>query len=289
MMTELKVLVTGATGNQGGAVTNSLLLAGHNVRALVRSADSPAAKKLADRGVELVRGDFDDANSLATAMQDVDSVYLMGSPMPAGVEGEIKQGIAFADAAKAADVGHLVYGSVANADQNTGIPHFDSKYEIEQYIKTLDIPYTVSAPVYFMDNATAPWSQDALKAGRIVQAMPGVRRLQQVSVKNIGEFVASLVNRRETVFGKRFDIAGDELTGEECAAILSSASGPNIQFQSIPVSIVREQSEDMALMMEWFDRAGYSADLAELHNEFSDIDWQSYTQWAESQDWRFLQ
>jgi uncharacterized protein YbjT (DUF2867 family) len=288
MTTERKVLVTGATGNQGGAVTNSLLSAGHNVRALVRNPDSPAAKKLADRGVELVRGDFDDANSLAPAMRDVDSVYLMGNPMSGGVAGETRQGIAFADAAKAADVGHLVYGSVANADQNTGIPHFESKYEIEQHIKTLGIPYTVSAPVYFMDNATAAWSQDALKAGKIVQAMPGDRRLQQVSVKNIGDFVASLVNRREEVFGKRFDIAGDELPGAECADILSKASGHNIRFESIPVSVARDQSEDMALMMEWFDRVGYSANLAELHEMFPDVEWQNYTQWAEAQDWRFL-
>jgi uncharacterized protein YbjT (DUF2867 family) len=288
MTTELKVLVTGATGNQGGAVTNSLLSAGHNVRALVRNADSPAARKLADRGVELVRGDLDDANSLATAMRNVDSVYMMGNPMPAGVEGEIKQGIAFADAAKSADVGHLVYGSVANADQNTGIPHFDSKYEIEQHIKTLGIPYTISAPVYFMDNVTAPWSHDALMAGKIVQAMPGDRRLQQVSVKNIGDFVASLMNRRETVFGERFDIAGDELTGEECAAILSHASGCNIRYQSIPVSVVRDQSEVLALMFEWLDRVGYSANPAELHKIFSDVEWQDYTQWANSQDWRVL-
>lgn len=289
MTASLTVLVTGATGNQGGAVTQALLSAGHNVRALVRNADSLAAKKLADQGVKIALGDFDDANSLATAMQGIDSFYLMGSPLEAGVEGETKQGIALANAVKAANVGHLVYSSVANADLDTGIPHFDSKYKVEQHIKALDIPYTISAPVFFMDNVLAPWSLDALKAGKIALAMLGDRVLQQISVKNIGDFVASMMSRRTSVFGRRFDIAGDELTGEESAAILSKTSGQKIRFESLPVSVLKEQSEDMALMFEWFDRVGYSVDMKKLYSEFSDISWQSYTQWAKKQNWQFLE
>lgn len=288
MTVPLKVLVTGATGTQGGAVTHSLLSAGHDVRALIRNADSPAAKKLVNQGVELVRGDFDDANSLATAMHGIDSVFLMGSPLPGGVEVETKQGIAFANAAKAANIGHLVYSSVANADLDTGIPHFDSKFKIEQHIKTLGIPYTISAPVFFMDNVIAPWGLDALKAGKIAQAMPGDRLLQQISVKNIGGFVASLISRRETVFGKRFDIAGDELTGEESATVLTRITGHQVHYEGFPASVLREQSEDMAAMFEWFDRVGYNVNLTELHETFSDVDWQSYSQWIESQDWQFV-
>lgn len=154
-----------------------------------------------------MQGNFDDADSLAKALQGIDTFYLMGSPMEVGVEGETKQGIALANAAKAANVGHMVYGSVANADLDTGIPQFDSKYKVEQHIKTLGIPYTISAPVFVMDYVVAPWSIDAVKAGKVMQAMPGDRMLQQVSVKNIGEFAASLIDRRETVFGKRFDKA----------------------------------------------------------------------------------
>jgi len=193
-----------------------------------------------------------------------------------------------ADAAKGADVGHLIYGSVANADLDTGIPHFDSKYKVEQHIKTLDLPYTISAPVYFMDNVIAPWSIDALKGGKIVQAMPGDRLLQQASVKNIGNFVASLIERREAVFGQRYDFAGDELTGNETAIILSEKTRHEIIFESIPVSYIKEQSEDMGLMVEWFDNVGYNVDLGSLHKEFSDVDWQDFNQWAESQSWEFL-
>ena len=192
------------------------------------------------------------------------------------------------DAAKGADVGHLVYGSVANADLDTGIPHFDSKYQVEEHIKTLGVSYTISAPVFFMDNVIAPWALDALKGGKIMQAMPGDRALQQVSVKNIGEFVASLIGRREEVFGKRFDFAGDELTGDECATTLTRITDHKVIYEPLPVSVVKQQSDDMAAMFEWFDRVGYNVNIPDLHRSFSDVNWQSYSQWVESQDWQFL-
>ncbi len=288
MTKKLTVLVTGATGNQGGAVVQALLASGHNVRALTRNTESSRARRLADQGIELIQGNLDNARSLDVALQEVDSFYLMGSPQEDGVDSETKQGIALADAAKAANVGHLVYGSVANADLNTGIPHFDSKYKIEEYIKTLGVPYTISAPVFFMDNVIAPWALDTLKGGKIMQPMPDDRTLQQVSVKNIGEFVASLISRREEVFGKRFDFAGDELSGDECASTLTRITGSKVIYEALPVSVVRKQSDDMAAMFEWFDRVGYNVDISDLHMNFSDVNWQSYSQWVESQDWQFL-
>jgi uncharacterized protein YbjT (DUF2867 family) len=289
MTTALTVLVTGATGNQGGAVTRALLGKGHRVRALVRNVESPSARKLAAQGVDLVPGNFDDTESLAGALRDVDSFYLMSSPVEVGVEGETQRGISLANAAKAADVGHLVYSSVASADLDTGIPHFESKFKVEQHIMAIGIPYTISAPAYFMENALAPWSMDVLKTGKIVQAMPNDRALQQISVKNIGDFVAAIIDRRDAVFGKRIDIAGDELTGEECAGILTRISGRKIQYESSPLAALREQSEDLALMYEWFDRVGFSADLEALQSEYSDVPWQRFAEWAETQDWRFLE
>jgi len=212
----------------------------------------------------------------------------MGSPQEVGVEGETKQGIALANAAKAAGVGHLVYGSVANANLDTGISHFDSKYKVEQHIKTVDVPYTISAPAFFMDNVIAPWSMDALKAGKIIQAMPGDRSLQQVSVNNIGEFVASLISRRESVFGQRFDYAGDERTGNDMASALTQSIGRPVGYESFPVSILEEQSYDMAAMFKWFDEVGYNVDINALRKTFTDVDWQNYSQWTDSQDWSIL-
>ena len=288
MTMKLTVLVSGATGNQGGAVTRALLASGHKVVALTRNTESARARELAEQGVELMRGNLDDAENIEQALQGADSFYLMGSPQEVGVDGETEQGIALANAAKAANVGHLVYGSVANADLHTGIPHFDSKDQVEEHIEKLGIPYTISAPVFFMDNVIAPWSLDVLKGGKIMRAMPGDRSLQQVSVRNIGEFVASLISRREEVFGKRFNFAGDDISGEECAAILTRITGHQIIYEALPVSVVNQQSDDMVAMFEWLDRVGYNVDIPELHRSFPEVNWQSFSQWVESQDWHFL-
>src|SRR3954463_16812025 len=126
------VLVTGATGKQGGAVTRELLRKGHRVRALTRKATGAAAQELARLGAEVVTGDLEDRSSVDAAMRGVDAGFAAGTPFEGGPESETRQGIHVADAAKAAGV-YLVYSSVANADRKTGIPHFDSKAEVEKH------------------------------------------------------------------------------------------------------------------------------------------------------------
>jgi len=283
-----KVLVTGATGSQGGAVAQALLDRGHEVSAYVRNAVSPAAAELAGKGATLIEGDLDDPARLREALVQVDTFFLMGTPFESGVDAETKQGIALADAAKSAQVGHVIYSSVASADKSTGIPHFESKHKIEQHLADIGVPYSVSGPVYFMENALAPWNVDALKAGKVVLAMPSDIPLQQISTRNIGDFVASLTERRERVFGQRFDIVGDELTGDRMAEILSASSGADICYEGFPASVLKEENHDLGVMFEWFVDVGYDMDLKALHREFSDVPWQSYSDWARSQDYRFL-
>lgn len=140
MSTQKNVLVIGATGQQGGATVQALLPKGHRIKALTRKGDSPAAKKLASQGVELIQGDLTDTEALVNAMKAVDSVFAVTTPYGAGPDAETRQGIILADAAKAANVGHLVFSSVGSADQGTGIPHFESKYRIEQHIAAIKIP-----------------------------------------------------------------------------------------------------------------------------------------------------
>jgi uncharacterized protein YbjT (DUF2867 family) len=288
MSAPLTVLVTGATGGQGGAVTQALLAKGHDVRAYVRNSESIAAQRLLEQGVKLEQGDMNDSLAVINALDGVDLFFLMGTPYENGPEEETRQGIELANAASVAGVGHLIYSSVASADQETGIPHFDSKYKVEQHLQTLDIPWSISAPVYFMDNALAPWSLDALKAGKIALAMPADRPLQQISAKNIGEFVASLAGRRDSVFGQRFDIAGDVLTGMQMAAALSAGTGGNITVESFSVSVLKDQDADMGAMYGWFDDVGYNVDLKQLHEQFSDVPWENYEVWSKRQDWSFL-
>ncbi|MCZ4092451.1 NmrA/HSCARG family protein [Sinorhizobium psoraleae] len=289
MSTKRNVLVTGATGQQGGAVAHALLARGHRVKALTRKPDSDAARQLASAGADVVAGDLGDAASIVRAAGGVDTMFLMGNSYEAGTEEETRQGIIAADAAKAAGVGHLIYSSVADADKKTGIPHFESKYLVEKHVAGLGIPYTISAPVAFMENIVAPWSIGALRQGTYAFALPAKRALQLVALTDIGAFVAALVERRDDVFGKRFDIAGDELSGEEQAKILSQAIGRPIDYQEIPIAAARQQSEDAALMFEWFDRAGYDVNIAALHRDFPDVRWHGFADWARAFDWSILE
>jgi uncharacterized protein YbjT (DUF2867 family) len=288
MTTKRTVLVTGATGQQGGAVARALLSRGHRVTALTRKPDSDAARRLASAGADVVAGDLGDAASIVKAASGVDTMFLMGNSYEAGFDEETRQGINAADAAKAAGIGHLIYSSVADADKKTGIPHFESKYLVEKHIAGLGIPYTISAPVAFMENIVAPWSIDGLRQGTHAFAMPPKRVLQLVALADIGAFNAALVERREQVFGQRYDFAGDELSGEEQAKILSQAIGRPIAYQEIPIAVARQQSEDAALMFEWFDRVGYDADIAALRKDFPEVGWHSFADWARKFDWSVL-
>ncbi|WP_217573857.1 NmrA/HSCARG family protein [Mesorhizobium sp. GbtcB19] len=287
-MTKRDILVTGATGQQGGAVARALLSQGHRVKALTRSPDSKAARQLATAGAEIVVGDLADGASIERAARNADTMFLMGMMTEAGMEEETRQGILAADAAKAAGVGHLIYSSVADANKQTGIPHFESKYGVEQHIERLGIPYTISAPVAFMENFVAPWSVGALAQGTHAFPVPAKRALQLVALSDIGAFVAALAERREKVFGKRFDFAGDDLTGEEQAKILSQAIGRPIAYQEIPIAVARQQSEDAALMFEWFHRVGYDVDIAALRRDFPEVRWHSFADWAKAFDWSVL-
>ena len=282
------VLVTGATGQQGGAVVRALIARGHRVKAISRRPESDGAKRLAAAGVEVVAGNLDDGASVVKAAEGVDTIFLMGNSYEAGTDAETRQGIAVANAAKAAGVGHLIYSSVADADKKTGIPHFDSKYLVEKHIAGLGIPYTISAPVAFMENTVAPWAIDGLRQGVYAAALPPTRVLQQITIDDIGAFVSALAERREQVFGKRFDIAGGELSGEQQVKILSEVLGRPIRFQELPIAAIRQQSEDTALMFEWFDRTGYDAGIAALRRDFPEVGWHSYADWARGFDWSVL-
>lgn len=284
----MNILVTGATGKQGGATARALLAAGHRVRGMTRNRESPAAKRLADEGAEVVVGDFREQGTLATAMRGVDAVFAMTTFFEEGVEAEVEQGRALVDAARATEVAHFVYTSVASADRQTEIPHFDSKYEVERYLAASGLPHTVVAPVAFMDNVHSPQVLDGLRQGVYAAPLPADRELQQIAVDDLGRFAALVIEGREPMLGKRFDLASDEPSGAEQAAILAEVLDREVRYQEVPLDAVRQQSEEVAVMYEWFDRVGYDADVAALRREFPDVGWHTFADWARQQDWSAL-
>ena len=166
MSDKKKVLVFGATGQQGSAVVKALQEKGHDIIALTRNASSDKAKVLSATGVDVREGNFHTASELVDLIKEVDTVFSLTTPFEEGVDKETEQGVAVAEAAAQAGVKHFVFNSVSDADKATGIPHFDSKYKVERRIKDLGLPYTIIAPVYFMDNLVSPWTIDMIKNRR---------------------------------------------------------------------------------------------------------------------------
>ena len=288
MSDPMSVLVGGATGQQGGAVARLLLEKGHRVVALTQKPESESAARLRQAGAEVAVGSFDDRSSLERTMRGIDAVYTMSTSFEAGTEAETRQGIAVADAASSAGVAHLVFSSVGSANQKTGIAHFESKYEVEQHIRELGIPHTIVGPVYFFENAFNLFVLPGLRQGVLAMALPADRLLQQITVRDIAAFAVLALENRDSLAGRRIDIASDELTGDQVARIISKASGRAIEYVQTPLEQVRSMSEDFALNMEWLIDVGYSVDIPGLRREFPEIAWENFEAWARYQDWKIL-
>jgi uncharacterized protein YbjT (DUF2867 family) len=282
MAQELTVVVTGSAGRQGGAVARGLLERGHKVRAVSRDPNSRQAKLLANAGATLVAASLEDAAAIRKALEGATSLTMPSG----GKDAKTRQGIAAADAAKAAGV-HLVFASVGSANRQTGIPHFDSKYEVEKHIAKIGVRATVLAPVYFMENLY--FGREQLAKGIYATPLPPTRQLAQVAVADIGAVAVRVLEDAGRFTGKRFDLASDEFTGTDALAILSRVTGRPFRYQQVPLDVVRQRiGEDAARMSERFDRVGFAADRAALHREFPDVAFRDFESWAKTQDWNAL-
>jgi uncharacterized protein YbjT (DUF2867 family) len=286
MSEKLTVVVTGATGKQGGAVVKRLLERGHAVRAITRKTDSPKAKELANAGVTVVRASLDDTAALTKAFEGATSFFAMTTPFEGGTRAETRSGIAAADAAKAAGV-HLVFTSVGSANQQTGIPHFDSKGEVEEHIAKIGVRASILGPAYFMENLY--FGKEQLAKGIYAAPLPPARPLAQVAVDDIGAVAVRLLEDPVRFAGKRFDVAGDELSGNDLCAILSRITGRPFHYFQVPMDVIRQRmGEDGAKMYEWFERVGFTVDRAALRREFPDVVFHDFESWAKAQDWNTL-
>ena len=279
------ILVTGATGNQGNAVARELLSKGHKVRALTRKPEGEAAKELAALGAEVVKGDFDDVASLEAALEGAWGVFSVQNTWEGGVEKEIEQGVRLAELAKDKGVRQFVYSSVGSAHRGTGIPHFDSKWKIEERIRELGLPsFTILRPVFFMDNWVSPWFKPGIDEGNVAIGMKPETKLQMIAVQDIGRYGALAFEKHAELAGQAIDIAGDIKTGPETAEILGKAAGKSLGFFSVPIEEVRKFSDDFAVMLEWFDRVGYEADIEGNAAKYG-ITPTTLEEWAKGASW----
>ncbi len=264
------ILVTGATGKQGGAVVRHLRAKGFPIRALTRDPGRPEARALIGQaGVEISQGDYEDKSSLIRALEDVYGVFSVQA-FENGAEAEVKQGTALIDAAHSADISHFVYSSVASADQKTGIPHFDSKWEIEEHLRRTGMPYTILRPVFFMENWLA--MKGMIDQGKILLPLTPETTLQQIAVDDIGQFAAMAFEHPGKWQGTATDIAGDELFMDQTAQSLHAT------YAQIPWEDFEKQAgPEMTTMFRWFQDVGYHADIPKLRQEHPNL--MSFERW----------
>ena len=260
------ILVTGATGNQGGAVARQLLQRGFTVRALVRDINKPAAAALEQAGAQLAAGDFKDRASIDRALKGASGVFSV-QVFAGGFETEVREGRDLADAAKTAGIQHFVYSSVGSAERNTGIPHFDSKFQVEEYVTASGLPYTILRPVFFFYNYNG--MRQMIENGTFYQPLGPQTKLQQLSEEDYGRMVADVFERPSDFLNRAIEVASADMTMPEVAAVFSNVLGKTIKYQQIPFEAFEKQvGKEIATMFRWFENVGYAADFDELKHDF---------------------
>ncbi len=250
------IAVAGATGKQGGAVARRLLDRGHTVRALTRNPDKPAAQVLAERGAELARADLEDRASLDAALKGAAALFSVQDFLEAGVEAEQRQGINLTAAAGASGIGHIVYSGASTIDRHTGVPHLDSKWQVETRVRSLDKAWTIFRPAAFMDNWE--WDRETiLETGVVRYPIRPDTLYRQVAVADIAAMVVTAFEHPETWSGQIMPLAGDVATLAEITATLSRVLGRPLRFEQVSwEDCVAEQGKDLMLMYRYFDSFG---------------------------------
>src|SRR5215831_5408582 len=233
------VMVTGATGRQGGAVVRHMLPKGWKLRALTRNPNNHAAQELARKGVEVVQGDLEDPASLERASRGVHGIYSVQDFWTIGAKREVLQGKSLADAAKKAGVKHFVYSSVGGAERNTGIPHWESKWKVEKHIRQLALPATIFRPTSFMETYHILEVEVGILKGKLADPIGADKLYQTIATDDIGAFVALAFERPQDFIGLELEIAGSELTNLEAAQVFSQVLGKRVKFQKLPMPMAR--------------------------------------------------
>jgi uncharacterized protein YbjT (DUF2867 family) len=278
------ILVTGATGKQGGAAARHLRARGFAVRALTRNPDK--ARHLLGEGIAVVRGDYDDAASLGRALADVYGVFSVQTPMEAGIEGEVRQGKAIADAASRQGIAHFVYTSAIGADQTSGVSFLESKKRVEEHLRSLGMMHTILRPVFFMEN----WLTmgESIRGGAITLPFSPGMQLQQIAVDDIGMVAAHAFEHPAVFRNRAVDIAGDVNTVEQVASTLSRALNREVKYRQVPwEDFERAAGPDLTSLYRFLEdtwRSGRArVDLAALRREFPEFT--PIERWARTQNW----
>jgi len=280
------VLITGATGRQGGAALRHMLSKGWRLRVLTRNPRGRAAQDLGRQGVEVVAGDLEDPPSIEKAVLGAHGVYSVQDFWAVGARREVQQGKNLADAAKRAGVAHFVYSSVGGADRNSRIDHWDSKWEIEQHIRRLGLPATILRPAAFMENYYVDQVEIGILKGRLRDPIRGDKPYQTIAADDIGGFVALAFEQPGEFIGTELEIAGSELTNLQAAEVFSRVLGKPVKFRKLPMPMVRLfLGQEFYEMFRWFNESGFAADIDGLRRRYPGVRLQTLEEWLRNEGW----
>ena len=274
------ITVIGATGQQGGAVIDALLKHRIPIRAVTRNPNGDKARALVQRGVEVVRAYLEDVDSVRAAFDGAAAAFVMTTHDGLdGAKREVAHGQVIAAAAADAGLPFLVYSSVGGAERGSGVPHFESKHQIEKVL--LDtLPVTFVRPTFFMETLRLMIRRDG---AQITVAMPlaGDVAIQMISVRDIGRAAAALLLMRDPAVAP-VEIAGDELTGEQVAERIAHRLGSTTSYVQLPLDVLGDD-EDLKMMFGWLARLpAYQADFARTRELVGGVE--DLSQWLERVD-----
>ena len=257
------VVVTGATGRQGGAVARHLLADGWRVRGVTRSPDSAAARDLAARGIEVVRADMADLDAMRRVCEGAHGVYSVQNPMISGEEGELAQGRNVATAAADAGVSHLVHGSAGPGTPGTGVAAWDGKLELAAYARDHDVPLTVLRPMAFMELMTDKDLYPPVAAWHLMPRLVGEDRpLPWLSAADLGAVAARAFADPATYVGADLGLAADVRTLGECRETWRRVTGRNPRRFPMPEWLFeRFTGQDLTRMWRWLATHDVEADV----------------------------
>ena len=274
-----KVLaVCGATGRQGGAVVRHALKEGWRVRALTRSPQRAKARSLGRLGAEVVAADMSDPRSLERAFDGAHGVYSVQNPMISGLEEEVVQGRNVGTAAKAAGVGHLVYGS-AGVGQRTGVGSWDSKLPVEEHLAALGLAVTVLRPMAFMELMSDKAFYPPLSTWYVMPKLMGsTTSIPWLAVDDLGAIAVKVFSDPARFAGRTLALAADVQSLESCRAIWTEVRGrPPRRFPMPVAAFERVASADLATMWRWLRTRPVPLDTSptrEIHPEALTVrDW----------------
>ena len=270
MENKKRIFVTGITGNQGSAVTRHLLDNGHEVIGLTRDANSEKAQQLKNQGVNIVEGNLNDATTFQSKIKNSDAIFFVQSLQ--GKNSEIQQGKQFIDVITSIGINHLVYTSVLGADLNTGIPHFDSKYEIEKHIKSTNINYTILRPASFYENYLHPQVANGIRKAKYLSPLKKTCRQQMIGVDDIGKIVVQVISNPKEYSGKTLSIATDEYQIGDIPKLFSEAMNKPVKYKKIPGIIVRfAMGKDLYKMFKYMNQNDFCVvnNIQKVRDEFS--------------------